>query len=280
MKVKAIRQLSSLNDEDLFIFISEGLSKIAENVAKIELGSTDLTKAGNTRAARILRAISEEEAAKFLILMDVVRCPRQPSEIFSRQLGYFYDHIAKGIYAQSCYWRCVEFGEVEQLIELFRPDLYLDGPNDVDWIFPNEIKYKRESCLYVDCAADDAGNLKWTTPFPIDETHIIGLRTSMTVKLMYSLLREGFAKVESLKLISKRWRLVKFDNYYDYPMLKHDINGTINDLKEARLLINESDDYQSFIGEGWFFPLWGFDLKEIRVNEKDLREKQKKLDYW
>jgi hypothetical protein len=49
-----------------------------------------------------LKLFVEEEAAKFHILLDAVRCPREPADRFSRQLGYFNQHPVKGLYAE-CY---------------------------------------------------------------------------------------------------------------------------------------------------------------------------------
>ena len=46
---------------------------------------------------------------------------------------------------------------------------YLDGPNGVDWIFPNSISEKREHDLYVDYVrdvTDAAGACHWVAPAP------------------------------------------------------------------------------------------------------------------
>ena len=48
----------------------------------------------------MLRNLANEEAAKVLILLDVVRCPKSRSTDKSRTLSYFYNHLAKRIYAQ------------------------------------------------------------------------------------------------------------------------------------------------------------------------------------
>ena len=47
--------------------------------------SVKLFDEGRPQGCRILLGMSEEEAAKCLILMDVVRCPRIPNDIFTRQ---------------------------------------------------------------------------------------------------------------------------------------------------------------------------------------------------
>jgi subtilisin family serine protease len=68
---------------------------------------------------------AEEEAAKFHILLDAVRCPRQPAEIFSRQLSYFNAHIAKGLYAN--YYKIFAPADLPEIRR------YMDSSR-IDWI--------------------------------------------------------------------------------------------------------------------------------------------------
>ena len=72
----------------------------------------------------------------------------------SRTLGYFHDHLAKGIYARACDWSPVvgDLAEMKRKVEEERKEYHLDGPNDVDWIlettfFGNE----KTTCTWVTC---------------------------------------------------------------------------------------------------------------------------------
>lgn len=86
MRARAFADLSQLSDPDFFQEISEGLQLIARNVGAIDADSRTLVEADRGRGARILHAFAAEEAGKYLILLDAVRCPRVPPERFVAQL--------------------------------------------------------------------------------------------------------------------------------------------------------------------------------------------------
>ncbi len=95
MHAKAIKDLAQLADNRLFEEVAKGLTIVLENAACIEADSIFLADQNHPRSCEILRNISEEEAAKFLILMDAIRCPRQPASDFANQLARFNDHFSK-----------------------------------------------------------------------------------------------------------------------------------------------------------------------------------------
>ena len=62
-------------------------------------------------------------------------------------------------------------GSLEQLQEYIdhsRHEYYLDGPNDVDWIFRNEVIQGREGTLYVDYVANEDQH-SWADPAQFEE---------------------------------------------------------------------------------------------------------------
>ena len=76
MKNRALKLIGQYRDDKLFDFLSEGLDHIFENVFLIETDAKQLAASEKFRGARILRLFAEEEAGKFLILLDIVRCKR------------------------------------------------------------------------------------------------------------------------------------------------------------------------------------------------------------
>ena len=121
------------------------------------------------RGAAIVRALAKEESAKVLILLDLVRCPRNNQDGKSRTVAAFRDHLAKEIYADSCCWRPVDFAEVTRIVNRERRPYYLDGPNGVDWIHPNYTKGRRDNRMYVDYVQDitvEGGEYDWVSPLP------------------------------------------------------------------------------------------------------------------
>src|SRR6266511_1223259 len=149
MRARAARSLSTLSDAKLFQQLAMGMTLLAEHARTLERSVATLLEAKQIRGAAPLRALAEEEAAKFLILLDVARCPRKQG-IRSKQLDRFHNHLAKGIYARVTEIRPATYGEVRKYVNVLRLSHYLDGPNDVDWIFRNEIEAQREEGLYVD----------------------------------------------------------------------------------------------------------------------------------
>jgi AbiV family abortive infection protein len=154
VRLRAIRNLSQLNDSELLSEVSEGLRLCVGNALRLWCDARRLRESRRPQGFEILRLFVEEEAAKFHILLDAVRCLRQPADRFARQLGYFNQHLAKGLYAE--YYNFASPGglaEVRRYMDRDRQALYLDGPNDVDWVFRNDILRKREESIYVDYVA-------------------------------------------------------------------------------------------------------------------------------
>ena len=136
----AIKDLLRLSDDRLFEEVATGIRYIIGHAEGLESIAVRLIAIGEHRGAAIVRALAEEESAKVLILVDLVRCPRNDRDGRSRTVAAFSDHLAKEIYADSCGWRPVDFAEVRRIVNRERRPYYLDGPNDVDWIFSNDAK--------------------------------------------------------------------------------------------------------------------------------------------
>jgi len=116
MRVRASVDLSELDDEALFESLSEGLGHILNNSRRLYESCESLEKTRRFQAALILRNVAEEEASKFLILIDAIRCPRDPVDRWRRQIKRFNDHLAKGLYVASCFWRHAAFGQLQGLL--------------------------------------------------------------------------------------------------------------------------------------------------------------------
>lgn len=163
----AIKDLAQLPDRRLFEEIAIGIRHIVENAESLESVAVRLAKMKEHRACGIIRSLVEEEAAKVLILLDVVRCPKGERNGRTRALNSCYSHLAKRIYAEACSWRPSNFYDLEQYIDLERREYYLDGPNDVDWIFLYDAKAERERRMYVDYVQDvteQDGERYWVFP--------------------------------------------------------------------------------------------------------------------
>jgi len=100
MRIRAIADLCSLPRRDRLDVISEGLLCIIENSEAIESSARILAQHDSKRGYIVLHALAQEEAAKFLILLDAVRCPNKQQDNFSNYQSVLTIILLKG-YTQS-----------------------------------------------------------------------------------------------------------------------------------------------------------------------------------
>ena len=114
---RSILNLEQLSDIALYEALSEGTPLIVDNATNLDETARRLYRDEEYRASEVMRGFAEEEAAKVLILIDYVRCPRswkQRSQVLKR----FYGHVAKRIHAMACdFPRIASFKELSNLVE-------------------------------------------------------------------------------------------------------------------------------------------------------------------
>lgn len=275
MRVKAIKDLSQLAEDALFETVAEGLGHVLDNARRLCDDSEQLADCNRFQGSRVLRGIAEEEAAKFLILLDAVRCPRQPTARWSRQLARFNDHLAKGLYGRSYYWRPGTLGQLQEYLDREREDFYLDGPNDVDWIFRNYILQRREETLYVDFIVTEDGR-SWLHPgrFNNETGLILKGHRPQALEISQALSRCGVATARGLEVVATVWRQVSMRldlKWFDLRKLNH---RTLEELESKGLLQEQPGEvYEKVIGR-WQFPLYDLELTPIHVDRVVLRERQ------
>ncbi|MDB5393182.1 MAG: hypothetical protein JWM91_688, partial [Rhodospirillales bacterium] len=105
-------QLCNMSSKDRLAFIAEGLPIIFESAKSLVNAAEKLIDHPRERA--VLKGHAEEEAAKILILIDVLRCP---PKIVSGRIGlmikWFYDHLARMIYANAQSWQAWRLDELQ-----------------------------------------------------------------------------------------------------------------------------------------------------------------------
>jgi len=286
---RAISHLCQLRDDDLFREVSTGLGHILEVVNRLDRSARRLpgyrrfyTRSLHSHAVHMLGSLAEEEAAKFLILLDFVRCLPSLQNARSRQLKYFYDHLAKGIYAEYCAWRPVDFADVTRHGNLSRQAFYLDGPLGVDWIFNNDILRKRVDRLYVNYVRDDDGNRYWQYPRTTDFE--IGYHTGAVIEIARALDAVGVASPEGLAVVAEVWRTVDITPDLTIGELKKLNYHTLKAIEERGLLKDASNGAYTHVHERWLFPLYPLDLflnpRDSREQEEEIEELRKIQDQW
>ena len=266
----AIRKLEQLSDIDLFETLSEGMPLIVDNATSLDETARRLCRDGEFRASEVMRGFAEEEAAKVLILIDYVRCPSESGRK-AQVLSRFYGHVAKRIHAMASeYPRIASFGELSELVERECRPWYLDGPNDIDWIFRNSISAKRDRDLYVDYVqdvTDAAGACFWIAPAPSDDFRS-QYPASDCVMLVQCLSRAGAVSAGGLVEIADVWRGFAPDPYTDREELHCLILETLDRFARLCGAVDEAD--ARFIVDHWPFPLWPLTIGEPRRYDGDL----------
>jgi AbiV family abortive infection protein len=266
--------LSCLTDDEFFIEVSEGLSLVADNALQVNLDARTLIEGKRMRGARVLTIIAEEEAAKFLILLDAVRCPKAPQSRLSIHLRKYYSHLAKGIYSAYCLRKPWNFANVKEWIERDSREYYLDGPNDMDWIFRNDIIQSREDTIYVNYVESD-GTHYWQRPEQLDECTLDPDTSPASIGLITALRDAGCTKPESLKLIARHWRTVPITDDLEWHAVQAVNAAIIEEMNSCSLLNDQPSSVYSKIVNGWSFPLYDLELKEIKVEKARLEEIRK-----
>ena len=222
----------------------------------------------------MLRGIAEEEAAKYLILVDAIRCERT-SLGFSQQLGRFYEHLARGIYATTSVGQWPTFGDLRGYVDEARKELLLDGPQGDDYIYRNRILERRESQMYVDYEQSE-GEHSWSRPHHSDTGQALGLRGIVPPSLQTAnaLHKAGFSSTQGLKLLSDLWRPVAMTDTFTRSDLRELNRSTCNATNASgisgtgdRLVIDR-------IVQHWQYPMYSLDLKIAKVPLAKLQQKQ------
>ncbi len=283
---RPIERLLQLSDVTLFEEVAEGLRLIVEHAESLESTAVRLRAIDEHRAAAIVRALAKEESAKVLMLVDLVRCPRNNKEERSRTIKAFGNHLAKEIYADSCRWRPVDFAEVTSLVDRERRPYYLDGPNDVDWILPNYAKARRENRMYVDYVQDitvEGGEYDWVSPLPDSLYREYNDVTPRWLAVVRALHRVGITTPEGLAVVADLWR-----GFEPEPQTTHqELSGRNYDslvrVSEARRNREVDPEDARSICHHWPFPLWPLDLRQsgpARADLADLRRQRAEQIKW
>jgi AbiV family abortive infection protein len=274
MRRRANGDLSQLTDSAFIAEVAVGLGLIIQNARRLHASADVLAQAGRNHGARILHALSEEEATKFLILLDAVRCPRLPPDRLARQLARFNHHFPKGLYARACWIRPGTRGQLQEDLDHYRDKYYLDGPNDTDWIFSNDIDRRRQEALYVDYTASDEGHT-WADPGWYDNVGLLSGFEPESLQIAGALYDVGISNSEAVAVVAEVWRSIAMSREMHWGELRQLNHRTLERLESKGLLQDRaSTEYQRIVDD-WPFPLYDLDLNMKEVDIELLRDRQR-----
>jgi len=269
MKPRDLVAILNLPKTERLALIAEGLELLAEHVDTLRDDLIHLQEAGRSRGAAVIDGLASEEAAKLLILLDVVRMGWTDTDAVRGQLRNFYNHLARGIYARVIDGRPADLAEVRRYAESLRRSLYLDGPNDVDWIFRNIVEADREESLYVDYVTTE-GDSAWITPARLSDLKLSSW-PSMVIDLALALHRFGCTSEEGLEIIAKEWSGVSLADDTHWGVVEQVNRSILEKLEAAGLCSADLTQRDVRLAvEQWTFPLGGLDLSAIKVTKTEL----------
>ncbi len=273
MRPRAFPDLNLLPDPEFFREVAVGLGHIAKNVTAIDADARRLVEEKRGRGARILDAFAAEEAGKYMILLDAVRCPRNPPGRLHAQLKKAGQHLPKILYSELCDIRPADFAEVKRWIDSESQQFYLDGPTGGDWIFRNRMVQSREDTLYVDYIAAE-GDHFWNFPCHMDDSLVELSPSRASVRMVAALSQAGFGAEAALPVIAELWRPLPMADSTHTRTLRGWNVESLKALESRKLLLERPDADYSLIAGEWPFPLYDLPLKEIPVDTKDLESRK------
>lgn len=204
----------------------------------------------------MLVGFAEEEAAKTLILLDIVRCP--PAQVSSR-VGrivkkVFYDHLARLIYAEAQSWKPVNVAQLQEYVDTKHQSHYLEGGMN-EYIMPNWALYSRESAMYVDIEVYEDGKPQWNDPHRWS-------KVTMETKPIPLLLTEALSALSLFSRAGVRatadvWGAVNFVDSQGYT------EGLVTEQA------NESHVHALY--ELWQRPMYSIDFNKIDIPLEQLK---------
>jgi len=275
--LRQARRLCQLPEPDRLAFISEGLPIILNSAEGFWDASRQLD--AHSREAEVLEGFAAEEAAKILILMDAVRCPPKllPSKL-NKIIGWFYDHLARLIYADAIKWKPADLAELRRYIDQDRRGHYIEGFAG-EYIMPNWTVYQRESSLYADVESNQDGSLKWNSPRRLHaetEAFASSLHAQApTLRLARAMQQLGLFTPNGLKATSEIWGSLEFcnqENRGDVERLTQQLLARLE--MEGLILGTAKDEDATALYETWQMPMYNLELSMIPVTLEELEAEQ------
>lgn len=168
--------------------------------------------------------------------------------------------------------RPTSLAELQRYLDDDRADFYLDGPNEVDWIFRNAIIDAREGTLYVDYVQRDDGH-HWTDPGYLEDLFSASVPNA-AITLCAGFYNCGVLTRDSLQVVADIWRLESWSP--STWSSARDLNlKTLQELDRRAFLQDQDPEVYGCIVRDWQFPMYDLDLSRIVVDPAVLREQQR-----
>ena len=274
--MKRAHALANLSADKQFDLIAEGLPILMDSAANLLKAAGSLQE--HPRSAAMLGRHAEEELAKVLILIDLVRCPNsQRASRVGYMTRWLYDHLARLIYVDAQSWKPMHATQLQEYIDRHRESHYLEGSVG-EYIVPNWEVFRRESDMYADIIGEEDGTLHWNDPQAIYRSELLCSTlggkwdSPLAWKICSALQDFGAFTREGLDLIASVWEQVDFvaeENWDDAKTLCHSM---LCGFEKADIITAAAtEDQLRFLYHDWQLPMYRMDFAPIQVSLEALR---------
>lgn len=263
--------LCQMKHDERIDFLAEGLPIILDSARGFWAASQQLS--AMPREAKVLENHADEEAAKILILMDIVRCPqRLCGSKIGLMVKWFYRHLARLIYASSTSWRPVNVTQLREYVDRTRKSHYIEG--DVgEYILPNWEEWSRESTLYADIAAYEDGQRGWNAPNNPNRTFSSLTPPALAVAEAFSAL--GMFRPEGLRAIAEIWGMLEFVDTQSFDDSRRLTEHLLTRIVEEKLVTEAAEQaHVSRIYSSWQMPMYNLDFALLPVSLEELQRER------
>lgn len=271
------RALCTMSYDARLDFIAEGMPIILKSAQGFWNASCQLEQ--SPREANVLEGFAEEEAAKTLILLDIVRCPSAQvgSRVGRIVKKVFYDHLARLIYAKAQSWKPVDTTQLQQYVDGERRAHYLEGGMS-EFIMPNWAIYSRESTMYADIEVHEDGEPQWSDPHNWSGGVMRMKPTSLL--LAEALSAFGVFTRAGLQATSEIWDAVDFVDGQGCSESRA-LTRQLAMRLDAEKLVTEvaTDSHGHAFYNLWQLPMYNLDFTKIEVPLEQL-EAEREAAYW
>jgi len=282
VKPKKLSLLAQVKKAERFPIIAEGLRRLAENVEALTADAEILHDRERYRAGGILTSLAAEEAAKAMMLLDLTRIGWDNNETTDEVLKWWYNHLARGLYVRAYDGKPASLRELREYMDFSRRERYLDGPNDVDWLFPNAISHHREAPLYVDYLQNEDGTGSWASPADYASGYLDGFSSPppqpMIISVLSSMSAAGFLTVNGLTATRHAWEGVEIDDETHWTVVEGLNRATLENFYRDPPPTLPTDPalvaaLRSLV-DGWVFPLTGLNMSETKVSLQEIAQQR------
>ena len=270
------RRLCQMPQRERLAFIGEGLPIVLASAQGFWQAAKELD--GHVREAVVLARHAEEEAAKVLILVDMVRCP---AHLVASRIGtmvkWFYNHLARLIYAEAVSRKPMHVAQLQEYVDLSRRSHHVDGAVG-EYIVPNSAIYNREGVLYSDIAEYEGEGATWHGPSDLIHEFSFPRWPPRALALAEAMSHLGMFSRRGLELVATVWGTVEFKEQETVSEARALTRTLVERLVDEELSSEHAEqEHAQSLFEEWPLPMYHLDLAMIEVPFDELKREQDNL---